>query len=327
MHEKIRLGIAGYGNISKGCIAAIKENPDMELVAVFTRRDPDKIKVPETVAADKMENILEYKDKIDVLLLCLGSATDLPEMGPQLAKNFCTVDSYDNHGKMPAYLADMQAASAAAKKTVVVGTGWDPGLFSLSRLSMEAVLPKGKNYTFWGKGVSQGHSDAVRRVEGVKKGIQYTIPIDRTLEDVRSGATDNFSKRQMHQRQCFVVAEEGADLDRIEEEIKNMPDYFEPYNTQVIFIDEETFDTVHNKMPHGGFVIRSGKTAGKHTAVAEFSLRLQSNPEFTAGVMVAYARAAKRLHEQKKYGAATVFDIPPVMFSQKTREELIEELL
>lgn len=326
--QKIRIGIVGYGNVSKGCVAAIKDCHDMELAAVFTRREPEKIKLNnDKVILDKTENINNYADKIDVLLLCMGSATDLPVFAPEIARNFCIVDSYDNHSKMPEYLAAVGDAAKRGKMTAVVGTGWDPGLFSLNRLYMEAALNRGKTYTFWGKGVSQGHSDAVRRVEGVKKGIQYTIPIERALDAVRNGSTDDFTKRQTHQRQCFVVAEDGADIDRIESDIKNMPDYFEPYNTQVIFIDDETFDATHNKMPHGGFVIRSGKTAGKNAAVTEFSLKVQSNPEFTGGVMVACARAAKRLHDEKSFGAFTMFDIPPAMLSPKTHEQLIEEML
>lgn len=330
MAEKIRIGILGYGNIGRGVELAIRQNPDMELVAVFTRRSPEGVK---TVYRDvKVLNVAEidkYKDLIDVMILCGGSATDLPRQAPKYAGMFNCVDSYDTHSKIPEYYESVNQASKSAGKTAAISIGWDPGLFSMNRLLLSAVLPEGKDYTFWGKGVSQGHSDAVRRVEGVKNAIQYTVPIEETIDRIRKGDTADFSAGERHLRECFVVAEEGADKSRIENEIKSMPNYFADYKTIIHFITEEELRKNHSKMPHGGFVIRTGKTGvqGEHRQTIEFSLKLESNPEFTASVLVAYARAVARLNKEGKTGAYTVFDIPLGYLSAKTPEELRKELL
>lgn len=328
MDRQINIGIVGYGNLGKGVLLALKQNPDMQPVAVFTRRNPDEVSVEDKdVAVEHVSNIAEYQNKVDVMILCGGSATDLPEQGPSIAKRFNTVDSYDTHAKIPEYFAAVDEAARANGKTSVISAGWDPGLFSLNRMLMEAVLPNGKTYTFWGKGLSQGHSDAVRRVEGVKAGVQYTIPSEEAMERVRSGENPALTTADRHKRECYVVAEEGADKAKIEHDIITMPDYFADYETTVHFIAEEELRKNHAKMPHGGFVIHSGKTSENHKQIIEFSLKLDSNPEFTASVLVAYARAAYRLNLDGQVGAKTLYDIPPGLLSMRSPEQLRKELL
>lgn len=330
MSDKIRLGIVGYGNLGRGVEAAIKQNSDMELIAVFTRRVPDLIKVhSENIKVLRIDDCREYVDKIDVMILCGGSATDLPEQGPYFANLFNTVDSYDTHAKIPDYYAAVNAAATAREKTAAICIGWDPGLFSLHRMLSEAVLPIGQEYTFWGKGVSQGHSDAIRRVSGVKGGVQYTIPVEEAIERIRKGENPPLSTREKHLRQCFVVAEEEADKDAIAAEIKNMPNYFADYDTEVLFINEEELKQNHVGMPHGGFVIRSGKTGytAETNQLIEFSLKLESNPEFTASVLIAYARAVYRLNLEGQVGAKTVFDIAPKYLSKRSGDDLRKDLL
>lgn len=326
----IRIGIMGYGNLGRGIECAVKQNADMELVAVFTRRDPVTVKPLTTSAAVcKAEDAVDWKDKIDVLILCGGSATDLPKQTPEYAKYFNVVDSFDTHAKIPEHFANVDAAAKEAGKVGIISVGWDPGMFSLNRMYANAILPKGKDYTFWGKGVSQGHSDAIRRVEGVKNGKQYTIPVDAALEAVRNGENPELTTRQKHIRECFVVLEEGADAAKVEAEIKNMPNYFADYDTTVHFISEEELLANHSGIPHGGFVIRSGKTGWEeeNSHVIEYSLKLDSNPEFTASVIAAYARAAYRLSKEGASGCKTVFDIAPAYLSEKSGEELRKELL
>ncbi|HHZ01579.1 MAG TPA: diaminopimelate dehydrogenase [Tissierellia bacterium] len=328
--EKIRIGIVGYGNIGKGLETAIQNNPDMELVAVFTRRDPSTLKIKDKKA--KVVHFCDaekYKETIDVMVLCTGSAKDLPVHGVEFAKMFNTVDSFDTHAKIPEYLKNVNESALSSGKVSIVSIGWDPGLFSMIRMISNAVLPNGKDYTFWGKGVSQGHSDAIRRVEGVKKGIQYTIPIESAVERVRKGENPDLTAGEKHIRECFVVCHEGADKNKIEAEIKNMPDYFADYQTKVHFIDEEEFEKNHTKMPHGGLVIRSGVTGEEilHNQTIEFSLKLESNPEFTSSVLLAYARAAYRMNKEGMKGAKTIFDVPIFYLSPKSRDELIKELL
>ncbi|MEE1314516.1 MAG: diaminopimelate dehydrogenase [Faecalimonas sp.] len=325
----IRIGIVGYGNIGRGVELAISRNDDMELVAVVTRRDPQAVQVlTEGVAKVHMDDLLSLKDKVDVLILCGGSATDLPVMGPEIAANFNTIDSFDTHAKIPEYFANMDAAAKAGGHIGIISVGWDPGMFSLNRLYAESILVQGSTYTFWGKGVSQGHSDAIRRVPGVKNAIQYTVPIEAAVEEVRSGSEPELSTRQKHLRECYVVAEEGADLAAIEEAIKTMPNYFADYDTTVTFITEEELKANHSKMPHGGFVIRTGETGiSGNKNVIEYSLKLDSNPEFTSSVLVAYARAAYRLAAKGECGARSVFDIAPALLSQKTGEQLRKEIL
>lgn len=327
--EKIRIGILGYGNLGKGVELAIKANDDMELVAIFTRRNPKEI---QTVYFKNVLNISEmekWKDKIDVLLLCGGSATDLPEQGPYYAKNFNTVDSYDTHAKIPEYFEAMDRSSKEGGKVSIISIGWDPGAFSLNRLYAEAFLPKGKTYTFWGKGVSQGHSDAIRRIKGVKNAIQYTIPVEESVEKVRRGENPELTTKQKHLRECYVVLEENADKEKVEKEIKTMPNYFADYHTIVHFVSEKELLKNHAQLSHGGFVIRSGYTGMKeeNKELIEYSLKLDSNPEFTASILVAYARAAYRLYKNKEYGAKTIFDIAPSMIINKTNNELLKELL
>ena len=322
----IKVGIVGYGNLGRGVEMALRQNPDMELVAVFTRRNPDQLDVASAAKAS-IADAASYTGKIDVMILCGGSATDLPEQGPQLAKLFNTVDSFDTHARIPEYFESVHAVASANNKVSVISTGWDPGLFSLNRLLAEAVLPEGKDYTFWGKGVSQGHSDAIRRVQGVKGGVQYTIPSDNALARVRAGENPELSTREKHLRECFVVTEEGADKARIEQEIKTMPNYFADYDTVVHFISEEELKSNHSAMPHGGNVFRSGKTGVNSTQIIEFGLKLDSNPEFTASVLVAYARAAYRFAQEGSYGAKTVFDIPFGYLSPKTAADLRKQLL
>ena len=326
----IRIGIAGYGNLGKGVELAIRQNEDMELAGIFTRRDPSTVKslTPGTPVY-KLEDAASLKDSIDVMILCGGSATDLPQQTPALAANFNVIDSFDTHAKIPQHFANVDKVCKENGTLGIISVGWDPGLFSLNRIYAEAILPQGKTYTFWGKGVSQGHSDAIRRVEGVKKGIQYTVPMEEALEKVRSGAQPDLTTREKHLRECFVVPEEGADLAKIEETIKTMKNYFDEYNTTVTFITEEEFDAVHNTMPHGGFVMRSGNTGenGETKHMMEFSLRLGSNPEFTSSVLVCFARAAYRMNKEGFIGAKTIFDIPPAYYSSKESDELRRELL
>ena len=326
----IRIGIYGYGNLGRGVESAIRQNKDMELVAVFTRRDPSAVKIAtEGVSVYHTDEALKMANDIDVMILCGGSATDLPKQTPELAKYFNVVDSFDTHAKIPEHFANVDSAASQSGKVAMISVGWDPGMFSLNRLYASAILPDGKDYTFWGKGVSQGHSDAIRRVEGVLDGKQYTIPVESALEAVRSGSNPELTTRQKHIRECFVVAEEGADLERIENEIKTMPNYFADYDTIVHFISKEELARDHSGIPHGGFVIRSGKTGFnlEHNNIIEYSLKLDSNPEFTASVIVAYARAAYRLNKEGSKGCKTVFDVPPAYLSVKSAEELRKEML
>ena len=326
---KIRIGIVGYGNIGRGVEQSIKRNDDMELKAVFTRRDPASVKIQTEGAEVKHFDDMEtMKDDIDVMILCGGSATDLPVIGPKVASSFNTIDSFDTHAKIPEYFANVDKAAKEGKNVSIISVGWDPGMFSLNRLYAESILVQGSTYTFWGKGVSQGHSDAIRRIEGVKNGIQYTVPVEAAVDQVRSGSEPELTTRQKHLRECYVVAEEGADKEAIEEAIKTMPNYFDEYDTTVTFITEEELKENHSKMPHGGFVIRTGETGcegNKH--VIEYSLKLDSNPEFTGSVLVAYARAAHRLSKKGESGARSVFDIAPAMLSQMTPEELRAHML
>lgn len=328
--NKIRIGIAGYGNLGRGVELAIRQNSDMELAGVFTRRAPESVKtLTPDVPVYRLEDAENLKDKIDVMILCGGSATDLPKQTPALAKYFNVIDSFDTHAKIPEHFANVDAVAKENGTLGIISVGWDPGLFSLNRIYAESILPNGKTYTFWGKGVSQGHSDAIRRVEGVKKGIQYTVPIDAALEAVRSGSQPDLTTRQKHLRECYVVAEEGADVAKIEESIKTMKNYFDEYDTTVNFITEEEFDAVHNKMPHGGFVMRSGLTGdGEKThQMIEYSLKLESNPEFTSSVLVAYARALMKMKAEGMTGCKTVFDVAPAYLSQMSAEELRAHLL
>ena len=326
----IRVGIIGYGNLGKGIECALRDAEDMTLTAVFTRRSPETVSiqtpgVPVCFAGD----IEDWKEKLDVCILCGGSATDLPEQTKQYARLFHVVDSFDTHARIPEHYAAVDASAKVTKHVAMISVGWDPGMFSLIRLYAEAILPDGKQETFWGKGVSQGHSDAIRRIEGVKNAKQYTIPIEEALNKVRAGEQPELSARQKHLRECFVVLEDGADAKKIEETIKTMPNYFADYDTIVHFIDEDTFTAEHSGMSHGGFVIRSGKTGleKEHQAVIEYRLQLDSNPEFTANVLVAYARAAMRFASEGSFGCKTVFDVPPAYLSGKSGEELRKTLL
>ena len=325
MNQKIRIGIVGYGNLGRGAELAIQQSPDMELVAVFSHRILEKtLSGAPAVSVSQAE---QYRDKIDVMLLCGGSATDLVEQGPQFAALFNTVDSFDTHAKIPEYFAVMEQTAKAAGKAAVISVGWDPGLFSLNRLLAGAVLPQGTDYTFWGKGVSQGHSDAVRRIPGIKDAKQYTIPKEEAIDAIRSGQHLSVGSNQTHIRDCYVVAEPEADHAVIETTIKTMPHYFAGYETHVTFISEEEFKAKHGGIPHGGFVFRSGETSPGVNHLVEFALKLGSNPEFTASVLVAYARAAFRLTQHGFQGACTVFDIPFGWLSPKTAEQLRRELL
>ena len=327
--SKIRIGIVGYGNIGRGVEQAIKRNEDMELAAVFTRRDPASVKVAtEGAKVVHMDDMLSMKGDVDVMVLCGGSATDLPVMGPEIAANFNTIDSFDTHAKIPEYFANVDKAAKEGNNTSIISVGWDPGMFSLNRLYAESILVQGSTYAFWGKGVSQGHSDAIRRIPGVKNAIQYTVPVDEAVDQVRSGSEPKLTTRDKHTRECYVVAQEGANKAEIENAIKTMPNYFDEYNTTVHFISEEELKRDHSKMPHGGFVIRTGETGeegNKH--VIEYSLKLDSNPEFTASVLIAYARAAYRLNQKGENGARSVFDIAPALLSMKTPEQLRKEIL
>ena len=328
--NEIRIGIVGYGNLGRGTELAIRQNPDMKLVAVFTRRNPDDLKImTEGVPVYSIDSIADYKNDIDVLILCGGSAKDLPQQGPELAKMFNTIDSFDTHAKIPEYFAEIDKAAKEGGNTSIISVGWDPGMFSVNRLYGSCILPEGKDYTFWGKGVSQGHSDAIRRVEGVADGKQYTIPVEEAVEAVRRGEDPELTTRQKHHRECFVVAKEGADKAKIEAEIKNMPNYFADYDTTVHFISQEELDRDHSGIPHGGFVIRSGKTGvnGETSHIVEYSLKLGSNPEFTSSILVAYARAAYRLSKSGDKGAKTVFDIAPGLLSIKSADELRAQML
>ena len=327
--SKIRIGIVGYGNIGRGVEQAIKRNEDMELAAVFTRRDPASVKVAtEGVKVVHMDDMLSMKGDVDVMVLCGGSATDLPVMGPEIAADFNTIDSFDTHAKIPEYFANVDKAAKEGNNISIISVGWDPGMFSLNRLYAESILVQGSTYTFWGKGVSQGHSDAIRRIPGVKNAIQYTVPVDEAVDQVRSGSEPKLTTRDKHTRECYVVAQEGANKAEIENAIKTMPNYFDEYNTTVHFISEEELKRDHSKMSHGGFVIRTGETGeegNKH--VIEYSLKLDSNPEFTASVLIAYARAAYRLNQKGENGARSVFDIAPALLSMKTPEQLRKEIL
>ena len=328
--DKIRIGIVGYGNLGRGTELAIRQNPDTELACVFTRRDPAALKILTAgVPIYSTDEIANHKNDVDVLILCGGSATDLPVQGPKLAEMFCTVDSFDTHAKIPQYFAAVDESAKKGGNVSIISVGWDPGMFSVSRLYGSCILPDGRDYTFWGKGVSQGHSDAVRRIEGVADAKQYTIPVDAAVESVRSGADPELTTRQKHTRECFVVAKEGADKAKIEAEIKNMPNYFADYDTTVHFISQEELDRDHSGIPHGGYVIRSGKTGenGETGHIVEYSLKLGSNPEFTSSILVAYARAAYRLHKEGASGAKTVFDIAPAYLSPKSGDELRASML
>ena len=327
--NKIKIGIVGYGNIGRGVEQAIKRNDDMELAAVFTRRDPATVSIQTEGAAVKhFDDMVSMKGEVDVMILCGGSATDLPVIGPEVAASFNTIDSFDTHAKIPEYFANVDKAAKEGNNISIISVGWDPGMFSLNRLYAESILVQGSTYTFWGKGVSQGHSDAIRRIDGVKNAIQYTVPIEDAVEQVRSGSEPELTTRQKHLRECYVVAEEGADKAAIENAIKTMPNYFDEYDTTVTFISEDELKAEHSSMPHGGFVIRSGETGtdgSKH--IIEYSLKLDSNPEFTGSVLVAYARAAHRLSKKGESGARSVFDIAPAMLSQMTPEELRAHML
>ena len=325
----IRVGIYGYGNLGKGVECAVWQNDDFSLVGVFSRRNPESVKTCFNTPVYKAENVLDFVDKIDVLIICGGSATDLPEQSPMLSKYFNVVDSFDTHAKIPEHFNNVDKVCKENNKTSLISSGWDPGLFSINRVYASSVLANSKYYTFWGKGVSQGHSDAIRRLDGVKDAKQYTIPLETALEAVRSGSQPQLTTREKHLRECFVVAEAGADLEEIAEAIKTMPNYFADYDTIVHFIDEETMAREHAGIPHGGFVLHSGKTGwhNEHNQLIEYQLKLDSNPEFTASVLVAYARAVYRLAQEGQYGGKTVFDIAPAYLSQMTGEELRKYLL
>lgn len=326
----MKIGIVGYGNLGKGVEAAVKQNPDVELVGIFTRRDPKGLRVnSEDVDVVDVEQAEEYISEIDVMLLCGGSATDLPVQGPKFAGMFNTVDSYDNHERIPEYFEEMDRVARENGTVSAISIGWDPGLFSMNRMLAGAILPQGRDYTFWGSGVSQGHSDAIRRIDGVKDAVQYTIPIEEAVDRVREGENPDLTASDGHRRECYVVVEDGADKASIEDEIKSMPNYFEHYETKVNFVTEKELERDHSKMPHGGFVIRSGRTGIDEGTnhIYEFGLELESNPEFTASVLVAFARAVDRLSEEDTTGAKTVFDIPLNYLSPKSDAELREELL
>ncbi len=323
----IRIGIYGYGNLGKGVELAVKQNPDLTAVGVFTRRAPESIKTLTGIPVYASSEVLAWKDKIDVMILCGGSATDLPEQTPYLAEHFNVVDSFDTHAKIPDHLANVDESARKGGKTAIISAGWDPGMFSLARLYAGAVLSDGKDYTFWGKGVSQGHSDAIRRIEGVVDARQYTIPVQEAVDSVRRGENPDLTTAQKHERECFVVVKEGADKARIEQEIKTMPNYFADYNTTVHFISQEELNEKHAGLPHGGSVIRSGVTGSGKKHVIEYSLKLESNPEFTASVIAACARAVYRLNSEGVIGGKTMFDVPPVYLSAKSREDLIRTIL
>lgn len=325
----MKIGILGYGNLGRGIECAIRQNDDMELVGVFTRRDPSTVKVDSDVPVYSADKLAKMQDQIDVLMLCGGSATDLPKQTAEYARMYNVVDSFDTHARIPEHFERVNAAAIASGKIAMISVGWDPGMFSLNRLYANAILRDGNDYTFWGKGVSQGHSDALRRIEGVKDAKQYTIPVEAALEAVRNGENPELSTREKHTRECFVVLEEGADAAKVEEEIKTMPNYFADYDTTVHFISQEELNKNHSGIPHGGFVLRSGKTGWEkeNSHIIEYSLKLDSNPEFTSSVIIAYARAAYRLHKEGQTGCKTVFDIAPAYLSAKTPEELRASML
>lgn len=328
MSEKIRIGIAGYGNLGRGVEACIGQNPDMVPAGIFTRRDPATVTSanPEfgVFAWDELES---HRGSVDVMILCGGSKEDLPEQGPALAAGFNTVDSFDTHARIPEYFAEVDQAARAGEKTALISTGWDPGVFSINRLFGEAILPEGETHTFWGRGVSQGHSDAVRRVEGVANAVQYTLPVESAIDKVRAGEDAEFTTRDKHLRECFVVLEEGADPDGVREAIVTMPHYFDQYDTTVNFVSEDEMVRDHSAMPHGGFVMRSGKTGEDRRQLIEYGLKLDDNPGFTASVLVAYARAVHRLARAGDIGAKTVFDVAPGLLSPRAPEELRADLL
>ena len=325
----IKVGIYGYGNLGKGVESAIKQNSDFSLVGIFTRRAPESVKTQFNTPVYKADDVLNFKDEIDVLIICGGSATDLPKQTPELSKYFNVVDSFDTHAKIPEHFDNVNAVCLENNKTSLISSGWDPGLFSLNRVYASSVLADSKFYTFWGKGVSQGHSDAIRRIQGVKDAKQYTIPVDSSLELVRSGSAPELSTREKHTRECFVVVKDGADKQKIENEIKTMPNYFADYDTTVHFISQEELNVNHSGIPHGGFVICTGKTGVnlQNNHVIEYSLKLDSNPEFTASVLVCYARAVYKMHKKGDYGCKTVFDVPPAYLSSLSPEELRKNLL
>ncbi|HZJ77045.1 MAG TPA: diaminopimelate dehydrogenase [Oscillospiraceae bacterium] len=325
MNNKIKVGIVGYGNLGRGTELAMSENPDMELVAVFTRRNPDMLNSKSNVI--HISKILDFKNKIDIMILCGGSAEDLDKQGPIIASHFNTVDSFDNHTKIPEYFEKMDKISKQSSKLSLISVGWDPGLFSLIKLLAQSILPNGKNYTFWGDGLSQGHSDAIRKIKGVKNGVQYTVPIQKVLDRVRNYENIDVPANKRHKRICYVCAEDNADLTKIENEIKTMPNYFVGYDTSVFFISEEELIENHSKMPHGGLVIRTGTTGKNNRQTVEFKLTLDSNPEFTSSVVTAYARAIFRLAKEGKTGAISVFDIPPAYLSPLSNDELRKKLL
>lgn len=325
----VRIGIVGYGNLGRGVECAVTNSPDMELVGVFTRRAPETVETKTGIAVYDMNQLMNMKDDIDVLVLCGGSANDLPKQTMELAEHFNVVDSFDTHARIPEHFANVDKAAKDSGHIGIISVGWDPGMFSLNRLYAQAILPNGKDYTFWGKGVSQGHSDAIRRIEGVKDARQYTIPVEEAMDSVRRGENPELTTRQKHTRECFVVAEDGADLDRIANEIKTMPNYFADYDTTVHFISEEELMRDHNGIPHGGVVLRSGSTGfdGENKHVIEYKLTLDSNPEFTSSVLVAYARAAYRMYNEGQRGCKTVFDIAPAYLHMESAEELRKNLL
>lgn len=329
-YKVMKIGILGYGNLGRGVECAVRQNPDMELAAVFTRRDPEQVSIlTKTAAVCRVSEAADWKEKIDVMILCGGSATDLPEQTPEFAKLFNVVDSFDTHAKIPQHFAAVDTAAKEAGKVGIISVGWDPGMFSLNRMVASAILPNGRDYTFWGKGVSQGHSDAIRRIAGVKDAKQYTVPVESALEAVREGKDPELTTREKHTRECFVVLEEGADAVKVEQEIKTMPNYFADYDTTVHFISEEELKRDHSGIPHGGFVLRSGKTGWEeeNSHLIEYRLKLDSNPEFTSCVIAAYARAAYRLYQEGQTGAKTVFDIPPAYLSAMSGEELRAKML
>ncbi len=325
----IRIGVVGYGNLGRGVELAIKDNDDMELVAIFTRRNPKTIKTLRNSKVLSVKDIEKYKDKIDVLIICGGSATDLPVQTPEYAKMFNVIDSFDTHPKIYEHFNNVDASATETNHVALISCGWDPGAFSLNRLMAENFLPVGKTYTFWGTGVSQGHSDALRRIKGVKNAIQYTIPVASAMEKVRNGENPELETREKHTRECYVVLEDGANAEEIEHEIKTMPNYFDEYDTTVHFISEEELKKKHSKMPHGGFVIRSGKTGlnNETNQIIEYSLKLESNPEFTSSILLSYARAVYRLASKKDYGCKTVFDIAPALLTRYSREDLLKHML
>lgn len=328
MSNQIKVAIAGYGNLGRGVEAAISQNPDMQLVGVFSRRDPVSVQLLDSsVPVYDIANIEQFKEQVDVLILCGGSKSDLPEQGPYLAQHFNTVDSFDTHAKVNEYYDALDESALKSGKVALLAVGWDPGLFSLNRLYGETVLSQGETYTFWGKGLSQGHSDAMRRVAGVKSGVQYTLPSETAIARVRSGEHPTLTTREKHTRECYVVLKESADAEQVRQSIVTMPDYFADYDTQVHFIDQTTFEREHSAMPHGGFVIRSGVTGDNNKQTIEYSLALESNPEFTASVLVAYARAVHKLATKGETGAKTVFDIPPGLLSPKNPAQLRKDLL